>query len=135
VLTRCISDRLRSNRQTVGCELSAGMDSTSITAIAHAQLQGTGAKLLTSTVRFPTIASAHESRYAEAVQHHVGFESLFFNGEDIGALDYPSAHPCSPEYPWIFRDPSIGAPICAAWCARRRGCANRQWWRRAHLRQ
>ena len=106
LLTRSVSDRLRTNAPVIGSELSGGMDSTSITALAHRCLQGRSTRLVACTQQFNTIKQCDETEYAQAVIDHLGIEALFIDAEQQGALGYPEMHPPSRESPSIFHDPA-----------------------------
>lgn len=76
-----VEDRLRTDR--AGCQLSGGMDSSSIAVTAHRRLQANGAPfaLRAFSIEYPTLIRDEEGRLAAQVATHSGFPVEVLNGE------------------------------------------------------
>lgn len=104
-MSLAVDSRLRTNSKTVGTELSGGLDSTVITALAHRSLKQTGIKLKPVSYTFPTISSCDESDFIKHVASYLGVSTHFLNVEQAGILGYPAAFKPKLENPWVRENP------------------------------
>ena len=100
LLKTVVRDRLRTDR--VGFELSGGMDSTSLAAMAKLCLnENTGrADMLGISVVFDEWMPDEERHYASLAANHLGLPALFLAAEQFRLFDWPAGARHPPE-PWM----------------------------------
>lgn len=109
LLGRCVADRLRSNADTVGSEMSGGMDSTTVTSLA----QGLCPQLKVLSLRYPTLDDCDESPYIREMTNHLDLDTEMIEAEQHGARNYPDRFAPSLENPGTKFDPVHAALVDA----------------------
>ena len=94
-----VGDRLRTDR--AGCQLSGGMDSSSIAVSAHRRLRANRRPfdLRAFSIEYPTLIQDEEGRLAAHVAGHAGFPVEVLNGESYLRAQ-PPAEPA-----WVPPEP------------------------------
>lgn len=105
VLSNAVEVRLRTRNKVIGAELSGGMDSTTVVALAKGMLGKRGVRLKTISYHTPNIPSCDESSYIESVTKHLSIETHYLNTEIQGALEYPIGFKHALESPWVREYP------------------------------
>lgn len=113
LLEACVADRLGTSDDTLGVELSGGMDSTTVAAVAGRQLENAERELHACTLQFKATPEADETALAGDVAAHLGLRWTVLDADANGALDFPLGHQPLLESPAIFRDPTLDA-VCSA---------------------
>jgi asparagine synthase (glutamine-hydrolysing) len=112
LLRTCVTDRLGGGDEVTAAELSGGMDSTSVAAIAaQSLLAKTATPLLACTQEFKTVREADETTLAGLVARHIGAQWMTFDADSHGALGFPADHQPTLESPCIFDDPTLSAQL------------------------
>lgn len=78
ILRDCVRDRIDQARGPLGCELSGGMDSTTVAALTAEQINR---PLTTVSYRFATLSSCDESTFASDVIRHLRLDGRFVDAE------------------------------------------------------
>jgi asparagine synthase (glutamine-hydrolysing) len=104
-----VGDRLRTAR--AGCQLSGGMDSSSIAVAAHRRLQASGHpfELRAFSIEYPTLIPDEEGRLAAQVAAHSGFAVEVLNGETYLRAEPPADPTWLPPEPgavtlWVMEE-------------------------------
>ena len=92
LLSRAINDRMRTNGSTIACELSGGMDSSTITALTHQQASKHNLHLLALSKDYKNNPSCREVSFIEKTVKHLGLDHQYIDIEKEGSLNY---HPHS----------------------------------------
>jgi asparagine synthetase B (glutamine-hydrolysing) len=100
-----VAARLRTGAGVVGSEMSGGMDSTTVTALARGLLQQAGKKHVVFSFVFPTMKECNESPFIDQLADSLGLDLHRLDGEDSGVFDYPCNFLPSPETPAAVRNP------------------------------
>ena len=101
VLSNAVEVRLRTRSKVVGAELSGGMDSTTVVALAKRILDKRGSSIKAVSYQFPNTPICDETDYIQSVANHLSIETYFLNGETQGVLEYPIGNKHTLESPWI----------------------------------
>ena len=111
VLSTAVEVRLRSRTGVVGAELSGGMDSTTIVALAKRNLDRCGGSLMPISYQYPDTPSCDETVHIESVTGYLSMKTHYVNAEAHGALAYPQSYRHTLESPWVrdypFMDPGL----------------------------
>jgi asparagine synthase (glutamine-hydrolysing) len=104
LLNAAVSDRLRSNRISV--EMSGGLDSTSVTAVAlaHMRSKGTPFELEAYTMVFDHLFADPERRYAELAAKHMGIPIHYSVADDFKLFE-------SSEHTELHRPEPVHSPV------------------------
>jgi asparagine synthase (glutamine-hydrolysing) len=97
LLTSSVAARLRDAGRVVGAEMSGGMDSTTVTALAHRILAGSGRELVVFSARYPE-GACDESRFVEEMRAHLAVDIRRIDAEPFS---YPSDFVPSLESPGV----------------------------------
>ena len=112
LLSRCVSDRLRTDG-SVASEMSGGLDSTTVTALATWHLRSRNTEPLVISHRYPDIASLDETTLIGAMAEHLKVEPHFIDVESSWSplTDYvPLAEsPGSLVSPLLYREMELVA--------------------------
>ncbi len=81
-LARCVEDRLRTTKDVVYTELSGGMDSTSIAALAKQALDKQGKTLRAISFYYPNSPEYNEYDAIKLVAEHIGIDVDFIRDEE-----------------------------------------------------
>jgi len=111
VLTECVADRIRGT--DIGIELSGGLDSSSVAAVAHGLLTRSGKpfKLEAQTLVYDHFIDSNERRYAGLVAQALGIRTHFFVGDDPALLQSDVIAPQRFPEPVEDEEPKIGAAL------------------------
>ncbi len=107
LLTRTVSDRMRTNGPIIACELSGGMDSTSVTALAQKQALAHNKKVLALSHAYNKYPSCSESVYIDEVVQRLNLKHKYIDIEREGGLDYYTSSPAARENPSGFWSPRV----------------------------
>lgn len=105
LLQESVAARLRTGAGVVGSEMSGGMDSTTVTALAHRQLEESGKKHVVFSFAFPTMQQCDESPFVNELAESLGLDLRRLDAENGGALNYPQAFPPALENPGTIHHP------------------------------
>ena len=106
LLHRCVGDRMRPDRAKVACQMSGGMDSTSITALAQQQTQRQGRDLLVISHTYADHPSCDESELIHATAQQLQLrEHHLLATQPYLAMDYTQLYPPTLESPGIVGSP------------------------------
>lgn len=100
---RAVADRLRTHRPVIGAEVSGGMDSSSITAVAQDILKHqTGSpRLVACSYAFDQFPECDERAYTQALAAHSGVEIHYVPAEQFWLLDDPNLFRPTLETPYL----------------------------------
>lgn len=108
ILTRSVSDRMRSTATTIAMQMSGGMDSTSVTALARALAEKSDKEIAVISHTYKQSASCDESDRIGEMQQHLGLQKIhYLAAEQHLALDFRELYAptlenpgtvCSPRY-------------------------------------
>ncbi len=106
-LMQCaVTDRLRSPAPVVATQMSAGMDSTTVTALAHERLNRGDPKLLVISHSYRSLASCDETDRINETLVHLGItDSRFMDAEQHTRLDFRDLYPPDLENPGTVLSP------------------------------
>ncbi len=107
LLSRTVSDRMRTNGSIIASELSGGMDSTTVTALAQQQAQAQSKQLLALSHEYNKHPSCSESVYINELVQHLGLKHKYIDIENEGGLDYYANSPAARENPSGFWLPRV----------------------------
>ncbi len=102
LLSRAINDRMRTNGSMIACELSGGMDSSTITALAHQQAGKHNLRLLALSKNYKNNPSCSEASFIEKTTRHLGVKHRYIDIEKEGGLDYHAHSSAALESPSGF---------------------------------
>ena len=106
LLQRAVADRLRSGAGVVASQMSGGMDSTTVTALARESLAAAGKRLLVVSHSYDSVASCDETeRIRETLRHLEIREARFLAAEQHLDLDYRALYPPHPDSPGTVLSP------------------------------
>ncbi|MBL4782718.1 MAG: hypothetical protein JKX92_10800 [Porticoccaceae bacterium] len=106
LLRRAVTDRLRTPTPVVASQMSGGMDSTSITALANQAMDRTSQQLLVISHSYQSMASCDETdRIKETLAHLKIKHSRFLAAEDHSTLDFSQLYPPDLENPGTVLSP------------------------------
>lgn len=103
VLTQAVQTRMGSGDGRIASELSGGLDSSAISAVAAQN----GALWCAITPHYRTLSDCDESAFARASARRLGVRLKFVDAERVGALSYPAGHIPELIHPWVNRDPAL----------------------------
>lgn len=107
LLERAVSVRLRTGASRVGAELSGGLDSTVVAALASRSVAPLAKSLEAVSYHYPTLKSCDETPFSLAVARHLGIGTHLIDAERHGMPNYPVAYRPFPENPWCGRNPLL----------------------------
>ncbi len=103
LLSRAVRDRLRSTAPVVATQMSGGLDSTSVTALAREAAEH---ELLAISHTYAQTAACDEQRLIRAMQAHLGLEEVrLLPAENYLGLDYRALYPPARENPGTVLSP------------------------------
>ncbi|HEC16983.1 MAG TPA: hypothetical protein ENI99_10520 [Sedimenticola sp.] len=114
LLQQSVLARLRSNSTVYATELSGGMDSTTITAIASRNLKAGGKRMVSFFHHYSGEPSCDESPYVRAVVRHLDLECIDIDMTEAGANRYPFSYRPTPEHPALIINPVMAHQAKAA---------------------
>ncbi|MCF6354607.1 MAG: asparagine synthase-related protein [Candidatus Polarisedimenticolaceae bacterium] len=107
LLSRTVSDRMRTNGSIIASELSGGMDSTTVTALAQQQAQAQSKQLLALSHEYNKHPACSESVYINEIVQRLGLKHEYIDIEHEGGLDYYASSPAARENPSGFWLPRV----------------------------
>ena len=107
ILTRVVSDSMRSQHQTIASELSGGLDSSTISALANQQVSKNKKKLLTISQVFGSIKSCDESDFIQEIIKYQRLTNKTFDAEKHGIMNFPKAYATMKFGPWVKHNPIL----------------------------
>ena len=106
LLRRAVSDRLRSPGEVVASQMSGGMDSTTVTALASQALRDADRQLLVISHSYRSLPSCDETDRIKATLQHLGIgHSRFLAAEQHAGLDFRELYPPALESPGTVLSP------------------------------
>ncbi|MBV1888805.1 MAG: hypothetical protein KUG67_00985 [Proteobacteria bacterium] len=106
ILSRSVSDRMRSPSELIASQMSGGMDSTSVTALANQQAETTDKQIHVISHTYKTISSCDESERINDMLQHLGIKNVhFMAAEQHADLDFRELYPPSLENPGTVCSP------------------------------
>jgi len=111
ILSRAVHDRMRSNGSIIACELSGGMDSSTVTALAQSQAPSLNKNILALSHKYTKHPACDESAYIDTITQHLELDHCYINIEQEGSLGLTTQPPCSLENPAAFWYPKIRPSI------------------------
>ena len=106
LLRRAVTDRLRTPASVVASQMSGGMDSTSVTALANQAMSRTNQQLLVISHSYQSMASCDETdRIKETLAYLKIKHSRFLAAEDHSTLDFRQLYPPDLENPGTVLSP------------------------------
>lgn len=106
LLQRAVADRLRSPAAVVASQMSGGMDSTTVTALANQLIKKEDRQLLVISHSYSSIASCDETERINETLSHLGIKnSRFLAAEDHSNLDFRALYPPALESPGTVLSP------------------------------
>jgi asparagine synthase (glutamine-hydrolysing) len=107
VLDEAVHVRLRSSANAVGTELSGGMDSTVIAALANPRARAGSQRLEAVSYHYPTLKSCDETDLSQSAARHIGIATHLVDAEKFGLPNYPAAFEPFAESPWFASHPLL----------------------------
>lgn len=100
---RCVTDRLRTHQPVIGAEVSGGIDSTSIVAMAHNILsqQPGSPHLVACTYAFDQLKECDERSYSQTLTTQFGVEIQPLPAEQFSYFDNPDLFSPTLETPYL----------------------------------
>jgi asparagine synthase (glutamine-hydrolysing) len=112
LLGRCVADRLRTEAATVATQLSGGMDSTSVTALARRAAEAAGKSLFAISHAYDAAAGCDESDLIGATVSHLGLSRhRFLAAEGEHPLPFPALYPPALDSPGTVESPRYGEEL------------------------
>lgn len=106
LLQRAVTDRMRSTNEVVASQMSGGMDSTTVTALANQASGQENKDVLVISHSYRATESCDETdRINETLAHLNLKNSRFLAAEEHTALDYRELYPPAPENPGTVLSP------------------------------
>jgi len=106
LLRRSVTDRLRSTDAVVASQMSGGMDSTTVTALANQAVKETNQQLLVISHSYRSLPGCDETdRIKETLQHLGISNSRFLAAEQHANLDFRELYPPTLESPGTVLSP------------------------------
>jgi len=106
ILSRSVGDRLHSSSEVIASQMSGGMDSTTVTALANQQVATIHKQIAAISHTYKTIASCDESESINDMLQHLGIKNAhFMAAEQHAELDFMELYPPSLENPGTVCSP------------------------------
>ncbi|VAW85172.1 Asparagine synthetase [glutamine-hydrolyzing] [hydrothermal vent metagenome] len=106
ILSRSVNDRMQSTKGVIASQMSGGMDSTSVTALANYQARKTHKEIAVISHTYKTISSCDESEKIKEMLLHLDLNNAhYMPAEQHSALDFRELYPPSIENPGTVNSP------------------------------
>ncbi|MFV0277077.1 MAG: asparagine synthetase B family protein [Parahaliea sp.] len=112
LLQRAVGARLRNTAGRVATQMSGGMDSTTVAAIARQAMASSGHELVAVSHLYSQTQSCDESDKIELMRSHLGIAKLLtLDARDHAGLDYRELYPPALESPGTVLSPRYDAEM------------------------
>lgn len=106
ILTHAVRDRMRSTLPIIATQMSGGMDSTTVTALANQLAEKTHKQVAVISHTYKATASCDESTRIDEMRRHLGINNIhYMAAEQHAALDFRELYPPSLENPGTVCSP------------------------------
>ncbi|NOY62375.1 MAG: hypothetical protein GXP10_04340 [Gammaproteobacteria bacterium] len=106
ILRRSVNDRMRTSESVIASQMSGGMDSTTVTALAQQEATKRHKQIAVISHTYKTVASCDESERISDMLQHLGLENIhYFAAEQHLGLDFRELYPPSLENPGTVCSP------------------------------
>jgi asparagine synthase (glutamine-hydrolysing) len=105
LMRAAIADRMRTDTGVVACELSGGMDSGTVAALAAGVARERGIRLVAISHLYPAFDGCDERRPIRAARERLGIEGVEFDAARIMAESYPLGFGPRTESPSAYDHP------------------------------